>query len=92
MNKYSNIASELRKGIVDGTYGCGDRLPTIPELCAIYGVSKITDVDFGAQPLSKWCDIEATDEQLDALGVSDMKYSRVAWSALPPSARRRVSV
>ncbi len=42
MNKYSNIASELRKGIVEGTYGCGDKLPTIPELCAIYGVSKIT--------------------------------------------------
>ena len=37
-------------------------------------VSKITDVDFGAQKLGKWCDIEATQEQLDEIGVTDMKY------------------
>ncbi len=38
------------------------------------GVSRITDVDFGAQPLGKWSEIEATKEHLHALGVSDMKY------------------
>ena len=38
------------------------------------GVSRITDVDFGARPLGKWSEIEATKEHLNALGVSDMKY------------------
>ena len=36
--------------------------------------SKVTDVDFGMQALGKWCDIQVTSEQLDMLGVSDMKY------------------
>ena len=38
------------------------------------GDSKVTDVDFGCQALGKWCDIQASNEQLDKLGVSDMKY------------------
>ena len=38
------------------------------------GDSKVTDVDFGMQALGKWCDIQASNEQLDMLGVSDMKY------------------
>ena len=38
------------------------------------GDSKVTDVDFGMQSLGKWCDMQATSEQLDMLGVSDMKY------------------
>ena len=38
------------------------------------GVSRITEVDFGARPLGKWADIQATEEQLGLLGVSDMKY------------------
>ncbi len=38
------------------------------------GDSKVTDVDFGKQALGKWCDMQATNEQLDRLGVSDMKY------------------
>ena len=38
------------------------------------GDSKVTDVDFGMQALGKWCDIQATNEQLGMLGVSDMKY------------------
>jgi hypothetical protein len=38
------------------------------------GDSKVTDVDFGMQPLGKWCDIQVNSEQLDMLGVSDMKY------------------
>ena len=29
---------------------------------------------YGAQPLGRWCDIQATEEQLNALGVGDMKY------------------
>ena len=36
--------------------------------------SKVTDLDFGMQALGKWCDIQASGEQLDMLGVSDMKY------------------
>jgi hypothetical protein len=36
--------------------------------------SKVTDVDFGWQALGIWCDIHASGEQLDMLGVSDMKY------------------
>ena len=38
------------------------------------GISRITDVDFGAQPLGRWAGIPAAEEQLDILGVSDMKY------------------
>lgn len=38
------------------------------------GVSRITDMDFGAQQLGKWAEIQATEAQLNALGVSDMKY------------------
>ena len=38
------------------------------------GDSKVTDVDFGMQALGKWCDMQATNEQLGLLGVSDMKY------------------
>ncbi len=38
------------------------------------GDSRITDVDFGMQSLGKWSDIQATKEQLDTLGVSNMKY------------------
>ena len=38
------------------------------------GDSKVTDIDFGMQALGKWCDIQASSEQLDMLGVSDMKY------------------
>lgn len=38
------------------------------------GNSKVTDVDFGMQALGKWCDIQVANEQLDMLGVSDMKY------------------
>ena len=38
------------------------------------GDSRITDMDFGIQPLGKWSDIQATKEQLDQLGVRDMKY------------------
>ena len=37
------------------------------------GNSKVTDVDFGMQALGKWCDIQVANEQLDMLGVSDMK-------------------
>lgn len=38
------------------------------------GDSEVTDVDFGILALGKWCDMQATNEQLDRLGVSDMKY------------------
>lgn len=37
-------------------------------------VSKITDVDFGEQKLGKWKDIEATEDQLNELGITDMLY------------------
>ena len=38
------------------------------------GASRITDADFGMQPLGKWSDIQASEEQLGTLGVSSMKY------------------
>ena len=38
------------------------------------GISRITDVDFGAQSLGKWSEIQASEEQLNTLGVSSMKY------------------
>jgi len=38
------------------------------------GMSRITDVDFGIRPLGKWSEIDATEEQLNTLGVSNMKY------------------
>lgn len=37
------------------------------------GDSQITDVDFDMLSLGKWPDIQATKEQLDELGVHDMK-------------------
>jgi len=37
-------------------------------------VSKITDIDFGTQSLGKWEDIQATEEQLAQMGVTDMQY------------------
>lgn len=42
MEKYVYIARDLRQSIVDGVYKPKDKLPTIPQLCKIYGVSKIT--------------------------------------------------
>lgn len=42
MNKYETMACDLRQKIADGTYRPGDRLPTIPQLCVEYDVSKIT--------------------------------------------------
>ncbi len=42
MDKYENIVQSLRQQIAHSAYGPGDRLPTIPQLCDTYGVSKIT--------------------------------------------------
>ena len=42
MHKYQAIVSDLRHKITVGEYAQGDRLPTTPELCKQYGVSKIT--------------------------------------------------
>ena len=42
VNKYESVASDIRSRIEDGTYEPGTKLPTIPELCAEYGISKIT--------------------------------------------------
>ena len=42
MSKYGELAEKLRLAIEDGTYEPGDRLPTTPELCDIYGVSNTT--------------------------------------------------
>ena len=44
------------------------------EKAADPSASRITDVDFGVQPLGKWSEIQASEEQLNLLGVSDMKY------------------
>ena len=42
MLKYKNIVMDIRHKISAGTYAQGERLPTIPELCDEYDVSKIT--------------------------------------------------
>lgn len=42
MNKFAMIAADITEQITSGTYKPGDRLPTIPELCETYHVSKIT--------------------------------------------------
>ncbi|WP_405581105.1 GntR family transcriptional regulator [Streptomyces sp. NBC_01190] len=40
--EYLRIARELRAQIADGTYGVGDRLPTMPELAEAHSVSDTT--------------------------------------------------
>ncbi len=42
MDKYARITLDLQRKIADGTFSKGDRLPTTPQLCELYGVSKIT--------------------------------------------------
>ncbi len=40
--KYESIADDLRRSIENGDLKCGEKLPTVVELCNLYGVSKIT--------------------------------------------------
>ena len=40
--KYEAIAADIRRSIEDGALKPGDKLPTVVELCELYGVSKIT--------------------------------------------------
>lgn len=40
--KYESIACDIRRSIEDGDLEAGDKLPTVVELCELYGVSKIT--------------------------------------------------
>lgn len=42
MAKYEELVSTLKREIAQGTYAKGDRLPTTPQLCQIYGVSNTT--------------------------------------------------
>ena len=42
MLKYESVADDIRKKIAAGEYGPNDQLPTTPELCDLYDVSKIT--------------------------------------------------
>ena len=42
MDKYQYVSLDIRSRISSGEYVQGDRLPAIPELCKLYGVSKIT--------------------------------------------------
>ena len=39
---YQQLAQRLRRQIAEGTYGQGDRLPSEADLCAQFGVSRIT--------------------------------------------------
>jgi DNA-binding GntR family transcriptional regulator len=39
---YRKIADDLLGHITTGRYACGDKLPSLQELCDIYGVSKVT--------------------------------------------------
>ena len=42
MAKYEELVSILKREIAQGTYAKGDRLPTTPQLCQLYGVSNTT--------------------------------------------------
>ncbi|HIU05556.1 MAG TPA: GntR family transcriptional regulator [Candidatus Coprousia avicola] len=42
MLKFESIARDLQQSIEDGTLAPNDKLPTVVELCNLYGVSKIT--------------------------------------------------
>ena len=42
MLKYESVASDIREKIIAGDYAPNDQLPTTPELCDQYQVSKIT--------------------------------------------------
>lgn len=42
MSKYAEIAQDIRASIEDGAIAPGERLPTVVELCELYGVSKVT--------------------------------------------------
>ncbi len=42
MAKYEELVELLKADITKGTYRKGDRLPTTPQLCQIYGVSNTT--------------------------------------------------
>ena len=42
MLKYEKIADDIRRSIEDGTLEPNEKLPTVVELCELYGVSKIT--------------------------------------------------
>ena len=42
MTKYEIIVSDIRKKIQSGTYQINEKLPTEPDLCQIYQVSRIT--------------------------------------------------
>ena len=42
MLKYEELVNTIKAEIASGTYAKGDRLPTTPEICRIYGVSNTT--------------------------------------------------
>ena len=42
MHKYMTIVMDIRHKIASGEFSQGEKLPTIPQLCEQYGVSKIT--------------------------------------------------
>ena len=41
-SKFETIAADVQRSIEDGTLKPGDKLPTVVELCELFGVSKIT--------------------------------------------------
>lgn len=42
MTKYETIVNDIRKKIQNGTYQINEKLPTEPDLCQVYQVSRIT--------------------------------------------------
>ena len=42
MTKYEVITGDIRKKIQNGTYAVSTKLPTEPEMCETYKVSRIT--------------------------------------------------
>lgn len=76
MNKYSNMAFDLRQSIIDGTYDPGDKLPTIPQLCKKYGVSKIT--------------VKRAMDELELQGLIARRRGAGTFVTAPPQGPQRV--
>ena len=80
MLKYESVADDIREKIVGGTYAPNDQLPTTPELCDEYQVSKIT--------VKKAMD-ELVAQGLIARRRGSGREARSRASSLPRSGSRR---
>lgn len=74
MSKYGELAEKLRTAIEKGTYAAGDRLPTTPELCEMYGVSNTT--------------VKKAIDELDQLGLVARRRGSGIYVKSTPSLRK----